>query len=416
MRNLDQVKDSTILIVDDNPTYLDLLFNYLSNVGFRILLAQNGESALEQALEEKPNLILLDVIMPEMDGLKTCRLLKSSLKVRDIPVIFMSALGDSVDKVNGFEAGAVDYIAKPIYNEEMLARITAHLIISKQRRKLIELNASKDSLLTIISHDMRNAFTSLLGYAEFLSESTIEFTPEESQQIATGLNDAIKKTYKLLGNLLDWAKLQRGEMIYHPQRIDLNEMVSTTVDFLWANANKKNIRVIFDVNPECRAYADQNMINTTLRNLVTNAIKFTDDGGLVEVRAHNSHIDGENCMEITVKDNGVGISVKRLGLLFRIDENNKIKTEGTDGEAGTGLGLILCKELIEKNRGHIWAESNEGMGSTFHFTLPASAPMWNPNIESTRSRPNQPSPLVKSYRRRKKNRLFFGLIPEVRLL
>ena len=368
---IEHVKNSTILIVDDNSTNLGVLFDYLDNLGFTILMAQTGEKALKLMEKRKADIILLDILMPGIDGFETCRRLKETEDTKDIPVIFMSALSETVDKVRGFDLGAVDYITKPFQQEEVLARVTAHLTIRNQQKKLEEqkqelreLNASKDRFFSIIAHDLKVPFTALLGMTQMLLSDFSAFDRDEMQEWIQSLYHAADSTFSLLNNLLSWAKLQRGMTEFNPSPIDLHKIVESNFSLVWESAEQKHIELQDSVENGTFVYADQGMIDTVFRNLVSNAVKFTDTGGNINVA---TEVKGA-IVEISLSDTGVGISETDKGKLFKIDE--KVLSKGTAGEEGTGLGLILCKEFIESNGGRIWVESELGKGSTFKFTLP----------------------------------------------
>ncbi len=370
--NTAETKKATILIVDDKPMNLTILINHLQESNYRIMAARSGEKAMEQLKYAHPDLILLDIMMPPgIDGFETCRRIKANESTKDIPIVFMSALTDTVDKVKGFKVGAVDYITKPFQQEEVLARVKTHLTIHKLRKKLedqneqlIRLNSSKDLFFSIIAHDLRGPFTGLLGISKILVKSINDLGPAERHELAVNFNLSIERTYKFLENLLDWAKLQRGEMKYQPASFSLNELIMSNIDLLTENAKQKGIKISYSTDSDIFVYADQNMIDTIIRNLVSNAIKFTKHGGGIDISATVNDI-----VEIAISDNGVGISDERMDKLFRIDIDRNIRTQGTSGELGTGLGLILCKELVKKNGGKIWASSEKGKGSTFKFIL-----------------------------------------------
>ncbi len=362
---------STVLIIDDDPVNLGVLFDYLGNLGFEILLSQDGKSAVLQAEQEQPDVILLDVIMPGIEGFETCRRLKSNQNTKDIPVIFITALTDTADKVQGFEVGGVDYITKPLQYEEVLARVKAHLTIRKQQQHiqkqnehLRELNVSKDRFFSIIAHDLRGPLSSLRNLAQLVTENFDNYRPDEFKKMISLQYTATENLYKLMDNLLTWSRIQRGMIDYRPQQMDLRMIIVRNVTLLTPNAEQKQITLKNLVQEQMGVYADLNMVDTVVRNLISNALKFTKPGGIVAV----SVAQDEQYVEVSISDTGVGIPEKTLPLLFRIDVN--CKRLGTAREEGTGLGLILCKEFVERHSGRIWVESEVGKGTTFRFTLP----------------------------------------------
>ena len=643
--NIEDAQHSTILVVSDNPLRLGSFADYLRLRGFTVLIINKAGDVLKTAVEEKPDMIILDIFLPGVDSFETCRRLKEGDDTHDIPVMFMSALTETIDKVKGFEAGGVDYITRPFHHEEVLARMTAHLRIRSlqkslqenntrleqeiqqrkqteealreseerfkvlaestfegvivhdkglildvnhvmedmfnyQRSELIgnnaldlmmaefregilsnirteyenlteaegirkdgtvfpvelqakalpyqgrsvrvaairdvtwrkqaenallesqryirniiessldmiitvdhkrcivefnnaaqqvfgyspeevigkeinmlyahpeesslvhrmmleqgqlvwevvnkrkngeefpcllsastlydvhgevvgymgvsrditerkkaqeellaahnelkekneqlrELNASKDKFFSIISHDMKNPFTILLGFSELLALNIDRYDEDRVKSLVKRIYSAAQKLYALLENLLTWAKIQRGMMECSPACINLRTIIQENIDLFTPQAEKKQITLFNDIQEDASAYADVSMVKTILRNLISNGLKFTSSDGSVRISSteHDEHF-----IELSVSDTGIGISEDILSQLLRID--TQYTRVGTAGEEGTGLGLILCKELVEQNRGEIWVESKVGKGTTFRFTLPKTA-------------------------------------------
>lgn len=237
--------------------------------------------------------------------------------------------------------------------------------VEQHAEELKNLNATKDKFFSIISHDLRNPFSNLLGLSRQLSEDLDSYTPEELRERIKLIEESSKRGYELLENLLEWSMSQRGNIKFNPLRLNLSDVINESVSILENQVKVKNINIITEVNGDLSVYADYNMLKVVLRNLITNAIKYSHPDGSVIVRAA---IKNENEVEISVKDKGVGIPEDEIAKLFRID--TKYTTPGTSNEFGTGLGLILCKEFIEKHNGKISVESNVSSGSIFRFTLP----------------------------------------------
>lgn len=271
-----------------------------------------------------------------------------------------------------------DYKDEKIYGEyekEILVFVSEQiaLAIDKKRNdeklkkysdELKELVASKDKFFSIVAHDLKSPFTALLGYSEVMANEYSEMSIDELGEFANNMNDVAKKTYSLLENLLEWSRIQTGRMKFNPENLVLFRISQQVVDLFVDNAKKKGVLLRNRSNPSHEIFADSNMIFTILRNLVSNAIKFTREGDEVMFlsREEDEHI------EICVKDTGVGMSAIDLDKLFRIDVHHS--EIGTEKEKGTGLGLILCKELVEKNGGKIWVESKINEGSELYFTIP----------------------------------------------
>ena len=393
---------ATILVIDDNTTNLNILLDYLNELSYRVLIAPSGEQALQRLQYARPDVILLDIMMPGIDGFETCRRLKADDTTKDIPVIFMTALTETVDKVRGFSVGGVDYITKPFQHEEVLARVKTHLTIRKLQQELRQqnetleryaemlaqkndelkaknaeldeknsqlnlLNADKDKFFSIIAHDLRNPIGALRELPQLIAENLDNYSKDELRRLITMQRDAARNLFELLENLLTWSRMQRGLIEFNPEPIQVSALVQRSIALLTPSAAQKAITLTQAVNPSLLGLADHKMIDAVVRNLISNAIKFTNSGGTIEV----SGKDDGAFMTIAVKDDGVGIGEQFLPKLFRIDE--QYRRTGTANERGTGLGLILCKEFVERNGGEIRVESKIGNGSTFSFTLPKIA-------------------------------------------
>lgn len=237
-----------------------------------------------------------------------------------------------------------------------------NLEISEEKFKI--LNESKDKFFSIIAHDLKSPFNTIIGFSNLLLDEEEEFEEDEFLEIAGVINSTSKETYNLLINLLDWSRSEAGSIIFKPKNHQLFEMAEENVKLLKSNANRKAIDIINNIDPEIHVFADKNMVNTILRNLISNAIKFTNEKGKVSL---SSSVEGD-MVNICVSDNGIGITKERINKVF--DFNLNKSTFGTNKERGTGLGLLLCHEFTERNGGGIWVESEVGKGSTFCFTLP----------------------------------------------
>ncbi len=550
----------TILLVDDNPANLSVLATMLENVGYTILIARDGVGAIKTAAYAQPDIILLDVLMPGIDGYETCRRLKKNSATKEIPVIFMTALDHTKNKIEGFAAGAVDYITKPVRHEEVMARVSTHLRLQTQTRylqrltlqqeislqvaqqatsildldqlltavvhliqtqfgyfyvtawlfsegkdaltlkaasghplpkdvsigmevplkeappvitaviqtnsdflyqkitepnpktvgnlpetiseialplrigheiigildiqndqnhafqeedsnvlqslayqiaiairnaqlysnqknlrrletqkvdELAELNASKDKFFAIISHDLRAPFNSLLTLSQLLFLGFGTKTEAETKQIAGRIYNSAKTTYVLLQNLLAWAMMQSGRMIFTPAIINLHEVVQSSFT-LWDDLiEEKDIQLINQIAPQLEVFTDKNMLEMIIRNLISNSIKFSFSGGAVIVTAQldhdlaNSQANPNNTskkVKITVTDSGVGISQENMGTIF--NKHSHYTTPGTQDEAGAGLGLILCQDMLETQGEGLHVQSKLNEGTSMWFFVP----------------------------------------------
>ena len=356
----------SILLVDDNTNNLGVLYRYLDDEGFEVLVSQDGERAIRLAREQLPDLILLDIMLPGISGFDVCEALKADEVTADIPVIFISALTGVEDKVRGFAAGGVDYITKPFYQEEALARINAHITIKRQREELDQLNATKDRLFSIIGHDLRGPFMGLLGALELLRDTDTPLDHETRQELVEKLYSSSETTYHLVENLLQWSSTQRQAVSLKPGAIPLGDLVTDAVRLYQPGADQKGVHLNVSVPETTAVYVDRDTVGSVVRNLVNNAVKFTAAGGEVAVSAEES---GES-VHLEIADTGIGMDQEHVDRLF--DLRSSGSRDGTSGEKGTGLGLMLARDYVERNGGTIGVESAPGKGSRFLVTLPAA--------------------------------------------
>jgi signal transduction histidine kinase len=263
-----------------------------------------------------------------------------------------------------------NHAAVAIRNAQLYQELMeAHKKLQEQNAQLTALNESKDKFFSIISHDLRSPFTVVLTFAELLVEELEERKEEHLKVMAQRFQRYAEKFYALLQNLLTWTQMQRGLMQCRPTKFDLWVAVENTIELFSQKAEEKGITLKSFVSEQTHVYADYGMVGTVLRNLISNALKFTDSGGEISISVRSL----ETFLEVTVSDTGCGIPKDSLAKLFRIDE--KYVRDGIDGEKGTGFGLILSQDLVEQNGGRIWVKSEEGKGSAFMFTLPISSPI-----------------------------------------
>ncbi len=373
-----KAKDSLLLLVDDTPTNLHLLTHVLAKEGYSFLEATNGEKALELAREHNPDLILLDIIMPEMNGFEVIKELKRNEDLEDIPVIFLSSLSESKDIVEAFKHGGVDYITKPIQKAETLARIKTHLhirFLQKQLNQRIQtlqereqtlsmLNREKDELVRTVSHDIKNPLTGIIGLVK-LMRSSLEISDEEQQHMLSVIEESGVNLLNLALEVLDTESRNRNAGQLNYSQIAVSELIKRVISINLAKATAKEINLAYLLDPkDITMLADRKKIEIVVNNIVSNALKFTPSGGKVWIEVK------ENQQEvlITVRDTGIGIPEDKLPLLF--ENTKKISRKGTDGETGTGLGLNIVRIYVELHNGKIWAESEVNKGTTFFIKLP----------------------------------------------
>ncbi len=376
--NQDYDFQSNVLIVDDVAENIQVLGNILDENDIEFSYATSGNEALEAIAYSKPDLLLLDINMPEMSGFEVCEELKKDPETKRIPIIFLTARTEQEDIVKGLTIGAVDYVTKPFNPKELISRVKTHLELSNSRKMIDAQNKrlkkaytdmketikTKDKFFSIIAHDLKEPFNTLLGFSELLLKEYDNRAPEENKEMIQYIYNSSIHGFDLLNNLLEWSRSQTGRIEYKPCDFSLTDLVRQNIVSISSAANKKNIDVQNEIKEYIMAFGDQRMINTVVRNLIVNALKFTGSGGEIVL----SQKEENEFIIVTVTDTGVGISEKNLSKLFKLTES--ISTPGTEEEQGTGLGLILCKEFVEKNGGKIWVESEYGRGSKFSFSLP----------------------------------------------
>jgi len=237
--------------------------------------------------------------------------------------------------------------------------------IRSKNDELQKINSEKDKFFSIIAHDLRSPFTAFLGFTQLMVQDLPSLRIDNIQEIALLMRDSATNLHRLLENLLQWSRLQRGMIAFNPKLFLLQPKLKSCVQSVLEIASKKGVEITFNVPEDLMVFADNNMIESVISNLTSNAVKFTNKGGKVLISAMTN---SDRAVEISIKDTGIGLNSEMLGKLFRIDEYTS--RQGTEGEPSTGLGLILCKDFVDRHKGKIWAESVEGMGSTFYFTLP----------------------------------------------
>ena len=395
---------SKILTVDDKPQNLYALEKLLSTLDVEILQTTSGFEALELTLEHEFCLAIVDVQMPEMDGYELVELLRGNPDTASLPVIFVSAIySDEYHHRKGYDAGAVDFMSKPFVPEILISKIKIFIDLYQQRIMLEEsvsqlnaknealeveinqreraeaalrkANTDKDKLFSIISHDLRNPFQILLGNTEWILDQINTLSRTEIEDITRSVHRSAETSYNLLENLLTWSRLQRKRIEYTPNQVELHDLAESTVNLYSEMAIRKKIQLGHTIESGLLAYADKDMIDTVIRNLTANALKFTPENGQVTLSAHRNFVAQDekegDWIEVAVQDTGVGISEEDINKLFKIDVHHT--TQGTKQESGTGLGLILCQDMVTRNGGEIWIESEPNQGTTVKFIVPANS-------------------------------------------
>lgn len=360
-------RKETILMIEDSPVQVAVLQRVLRNADFEVLVAYDGEDGLQQAQASQPDLILLDIVMPGIDGLETCRRLKENEITCNIPVIFMTGISNTTNKVQGFKLGAVDYITKPIQADEVLARITTHLMLKNLQRDLQEQLLEREQLITeldafshMVAHDLKNPLYSMIGFAEMIDENWQRMSTEK---IGDGLREIVRSGYKMqniIDALLLLASVRRQEVETHPLHMSL----------IIAEVRARLVYMVEEFGAQISApqkwpvacgYAP--WVEEVWINYLSNAIKYGGDPPCIQVGAEAGL---EGTVRFWVRDNGRGLTAEEQDQLFTpFTRLNQVQVKGH------GLGLSIVRRIVEKLGGQVGVESKVGEGSLFYFTLPA---------------------------------------------
>ena len=363
--------DYKILIVDDVTSNVLLLKILLTNEKFQICTASNGHQCVEVARSEHPDLILLDVMMPELNGFDTAVILKKDPLTADIPIIFLTALNSPSDLVHGFQVGAHDFLTKPFNKEELIMRVMHQISLVAAKRYIIEQNeklkriiSNRDKMYSVIAHDLRSPMASIRMVLNLcVNVVTPDMVGEEIFGLLDKANRESEETHDLLDNLLKWTKSQTGRLEVAYQNLELDDIVPGVVDIFTMIAEMKKIKLQYIPSEEhLKVRADNDMMKTVVRNFISNAIKFTPEGKGIEVYYKKS---GEFA-KISVRDHGVGIAPERIDTLFHKGET----TYGTGPAAAPALAHPHCAYFARKHGADVIVQSTLGAGSTFSFLVP----------------------------------------------
>ncbi len=362
--------DYKILVVDDVMSNVLLLKILLTNEQFQVITCSNGNSCLELARTEHPDLILLDVMMPDISGFDTCSELRKDEETKDIPVIFLTALNNPADLVHGFQVGGNDFLTKPFNKEELVMRVMHQISLVAAKRIIVSQNielrrtiSNRDKMYSVIAHDLRSPMASIRMVLNLLVNAIPpETIGQELFDLIDKANRESEETHDLLDNLLKWTKSQTGRLNVVLQEFDLAEVVPGVVDIFVMIAETKHIKLNLSIEEGVEVNADKDMLKTVIRNFISNAIKFSNENSTIDISVKNE----APMARISVRDHGVGISADRIATLFSDGKT----TYGTANEEGSGLGLQLCKDFAVKNGGDVEVTSIEGEGSTFSVLVP----------------------------------------------
>ncbi|MDA0746606.1 MAG: response regulator [bacterium] len=359
---------STVLVVDDNPQNVELLEAYLIPEKYNVITAFDGVEALEKVAESAPDIILLDVMMPRMNGYEVCQALKSDEKTRFIPIVMITALKELEDKIQSIEAGADDFLTKPFNKLELLTRIRSlirvkrlHDTLEQSYIDLKELELTKDNLTQMIIHDLKNPLTGIKANLEIVGMEELK----ETQECLEAAQRSCDLLFNMIQDLLDISKMEEGQLNLNLETFPLSELIQALAREFEHPAKAEEKEIVPEVQSDLPPISgDRNLLYRTLSNLLINAIKHTTRKGTITVRAFQEN----DSARVEVADTGHGIPKDYREKIFE-----KFGQVESRQRSGTGLGLTFCKMAVESHGGKIWVESVEGEGSTFIFVIPFKA-------------------------------------------
>jgi len=364
----------TVLLIDDNTITRTLLVSILEKADYKVVISCCAEETLKKLRTLTPDIILLDVMMPGMNGFSFCRKLKKDPKYQDIPVIFLTSLSQQTDIVKGFDAGGQDYIIKPFNQQELLARVRTHIhlhdtLLENKRLSRLALDASrsKSEFLASMSHEIRTPLNSIIGMAEVLADTTLS---EEQREYVRIFRSAGENLLEIINDILDLSKIEAGQTELETIDFDLPALMESVTTMVSLRASEQETTISTRIDGDVPFYlnGDPTRLRQILLNLVGNAVKFTHKGH-VEITVATPAANGtEQKLLFTIKDNGIGIPADKQQLIF--DSFTQADSLTTRKYGGTGLGLTICQKLLNIMQGRIWLTSQPGKGSTFFFTIP----------------------------------------------
>ncbi len=357
-RKLKESQENLKILINNIPLAVFLHRNFED--GRFIMVNKTAEKYTGYSKEELLNLKVSDLDKESVDKKDSENLWKTIEKGKTYTIERKHIRKNGSSYIAEINFSLINFKNKPA-----IIAIVDDITERKESEKLLkELNATKDKFFSIIAHDLKNPFNSILGFSDLLVRNIDKYDKSKIKTFVQAINESSKNTFKLLENLLQWSRSQTGRINFNPERISAKELIAESTGLVQNQFKKKNISVNYSVQNSLELVADRNMLNTVLRNLISNAVKFTPREGNVEIKA----IKENSNVIFSVSDNGIGMDKQKQEKLFKISE--KVSSVGTENEQGTGIGLILCKEFVEKHNGKIWAESQVNKGSIFYFTIP----------------------------------------------
>lgn len=352
-----------ILIADDQEGNQILMKYILEKKGYEVLVASDGEEAIEVATEMDPDLVLMDVVMPGMDGYEACKILKDNPKTKNIPIVMITSLNDVTDKVKGLEVGADDFMSKPPNEVELTARVKSLIRMKDQQKEIEQL---RNDFTAMLVHDLRAPLTSVLGFTDLISSSG-DLTDAEKTEYLNIISISGRKMLDLINDILDVSKLESGDIALNFSKVNLSRIVADNIEKNHGLFLQKHLSVDKNLDETIFIRIDQGKIDQVLTNLVSNAAKFSFDNGIIKISVSKV---GKSVV-CKVSDTGTGISESELPLIF--EKYKQASTGKSHNFKGTGLGLYISKMIMEAHHGSISVESTPGMGTSFSLVFPVES-------------------------------------------
>ena len=349
-----------ILLVDDTPEHIEAAVTVLRDNNFRVRIATKGSTAFKLIEQHQPDLILLDVYMPEMDGFDICRIIKTESDYSNIPIIFLTSSNDVESIKKGFELGAQDYVVKPFNTSELLARVHTHIKLKKQTESLLKANHELDSFCYTVAHDLKAPLLSLGKLTEYLALDYSDILDMAGRELIDNIQDKSKEMIQIINHLLELSRM--SEMPMNIESINLEQLFKKVFNGLIKLEPERNIEFI--IKPLPIIQGDPVMIKQLVMNILTNALKYTRNRAKAQIEA--SFTENETEFIISVQDNGAGFDMRYASRLFSVFQRLHSQNEFE----GSGVGLAIAQKILKRHHGIAWMTGKVDKGATFYFSLP----------------------------------------------